>query len=171
MTLTGNPRITAVGAAANSLRSVPALAMTFDTNTTVVVTNGAESYSFTGNEVRLLSVGQANMDFPRMDAWFESVDGVALLSTGLPEFTIAGEQELPQDRPRLNIERVGQEVRLSWLDPNRVYSLRTSSELNPYISQGELTVNNTDGMATAVTSIQDGQVQFFRLVHIRAYWE
>ena len=172
MTLTGNPRIISASAWANSLRSVPALSLTFDTNTTVVIMNGTESYSFTGNEVRLLSVGQANMEFPQVDAWFESVDGVALLSTGLPEFTIVGEQEQPQDTPRLNIERVGEEVRLSWLDPNRVYTLRTSSVLTPtYDQDGWLEVSNTNGMASAVTSIQANGIQFFRLVHTRADWE
>jgi hypothetical protein len=171
MTLTGNPRITSVRAVANNLRSVPALSMTFDTNTTIVITNGTESYSFTGNEVMLLSVGQANVDFPQVDAWFESVDGVALLSTGLPEFTIVGEQEQPQNTPRLHIERVGEEVRLSWLDPNRVYTVRTSSVLTPIFDDGQLEVSNTNGLATAVTSIQAGAIQFFRLVHTRADWE
>ena len=169
--LTGNPRITSVGALANSLQSTPGLSMVFDTNSTFLITNGTDFFSFTGNEVRVLSVGPIYLEFPAVEAWFESVDSVALLSTGVPEFTIVSEQERPRDVPRMSIERVGQQVRLSWLDANRVYDLRTSTVLYPGFSQDGLAVFNTNGMASATATISTNGNLFFRLVHTRAYFD
>jgi hypothetical protein len=168
--VSGNPRVVEVAARANSIRSVPALSMTFDTNTTFRVTNGTDSYLFTGNEARLLSVGTNQLEFPLAETWFESVDSLAVLSTALPEFIITGEQRQPLDVPRLTIERVGDKVQLSWLDANRVYSLRAYDQLTPGVGK-YVEVTNTNGMATALIAIGSEQSQFFRLLHARVFWE
>jgi hypothetical protein len=172
ITLSGNPQITTAAAMANSSQTTPGISIAFATNTTFVITNGLETFSFTGNEVRILSVGRIMLDSPLGEVWFESVDGVALLTTALPEFTIVSEQEQAREIPRLTIERSAQTVRLSWLDPNRVYALQSSSDLTLPFAHSPLEVSNTNGMASATTTFTGtNSFQFFRLFHVRGYWD
>jgi len=96
-----NPRVIRAGARANSQESFPALTLVLDTPSTFTIASDAGTNSFTGDEIRLESVGPIFLDFPLIEAFFATVEMVTLQASGVPVLTITGEREVREPAPRL----------------------------------------------------------------------
>lgn len=168
VTISGNPRVLRAGAQGNTLDAPPGVGLTFDTATTFsfTMTNGTETVSFEGDEVKFLSVGPVYVEFPLVEAWVEIVDAILVNSRGLTDFTISGEREDSITPPTLSIARAGGQVNLSWPDPNRTYYLQTSSDLAAGFNWGGVYPDNSNPIATASDPITTtNQARFYRLIH------
>ena len=164
--ISGNPRVLSAEAQGNTVEAPAGLGLTFDAAVTFTFTNGSETISFEGDEVKFLSVGPVYMEFPLVEAWIESVDSMLVNSRGLNDFTISGEREERLTAPKLSIWRAGGEVNLSWPDPNRSYSLQASDDLAGQFTWVAIYPDNTTPIAIASDSISStNQARFYRLIH------
>jgi hypothetical protein len=167
ISLSGHPRVVGAGAQANTVEGPPRLGLTFDSSVTFTMTNETENLSLEGDEVRLLSVGPIYAEFPLgIEEWVESVDSILINSRGLTDFTITTEREEPVPVPELSIVRNGNEVVLSWPDPNRAYNVLVSSNLESGANEGYLYPTYSGSMAMVTETIRANEVRFYWLLHI-----
>jgi hypothetical protein len=167
ITLSGNPRVIRAGARANSQESFPALTLVLDTPSTFTIASDAGTNSFTGDEIRLESVGPIFLDFPLIEAFFATVEMVTLQASGVPALTITGEREVREPAPRLQIAYQDNRFVFQWPDANQIYYLENASLVEgPYYFAGPW-ANYTNKMATAVTEVLTNDTRFFRLVQVQ----
>jgi len=91
----------------------------------VVTFTAADGTHFDGDEVRLLA---------RQPATFQSIDSFVINAHQINSLTVTNEKAVLSTPPTLSIQRMGDKVVLSWLDPNSAYFVESTQELTHVFS-------------------------------------
>lgn len=96
-------------------------------------------------------------------AIFVALETLVLTASAMDLFTIAAEAEQEAARPRLHIFRAPDAVTLSWIDPNKIFTLESTPSLTlPFYWRG-ITPAYTTGTATVSFELDGSTHDFFRL--------
>jgi hypothetical protein len=152
--ITGGPRLSAIGAKADTLSSPAGMSIDFDAPAAFELSQG----TIVGNRVTLSAPAASGV---------VNVAGLAMLARVLPSFTITNESSTSIPA-RLSITRSNEFVILRWADPAAVYSLQELSFASDYrYTFAPEQITRTNGMASFIYRVTGEEVPealFFQLI-------